>query len=256
MRCGLADEDAAITAGSALKQWQSVRQFHSQSLMLGVGTSRRHISVLVVSHDCVRALLVEKWATQKVLPAFFASENERAGMHNELKGILGRETQPLHRKRDRILLLSAGLDNFPGASVPRSLMAALAEHGVDLTDDNPRAAFDPSDLEHYDFLICVDRQVRERLLNFAEIRSRSESEREQTERLSYSEYEKKIIVAGNNQLGIEGQSVIENDVIQVPKMPDIDLLHPVVLAKHLPEVLKQVDKLCHWTLAHLDLLGL
>jgi hypothetical protein len=135
-------------------------------------------------------------------------------------------------------------------------MAALAEHGVDLTDDNPRAAFDPSDLEHYDFLICVDRQVRERLLNFAEIRSRSESEREQTERLSYSEYEKKIIVAGNNQLGIEGESVNENDVIQVPKMPDVDLLHPVVLGKHLPEVLKQVDKLCYWTLAHLDLLGL
>jgi hypothetical protein len=36
----------------------------------------------------------------------------------------------------------------------------------------------------------MDRQVRERLLEKVKFRSRSEREREQTERLSYSEYEK------------------------------------------------------------------
>jgi hypothetical protein len=32
--------------------------------------------------------------------------------------------------------------NEPGASVPKALLVAAAERGLDLTDDNPRAAFD------------------------------------------------------------------------------------------------------------------
>ena len=45
-------------------------------------------------------------------------------------------------------------------------------------------------------------------------------------------------------------------IVEVPKMPDIELLHPAVLEKHLPQVLQQVDKVCYSTLEFLARLGL
>jgi hypothetical protein len=133
-----------LTASSALKQWQRARQFHANSLKFGVGTSHRYISVLIVSNDCVRALLVEK-TIHKLLPAFFARQaasDDACGDEQQVELV----SQSAPNKSDRLLLLSAGLNNEPGAPVPTSLLAAAAEYGVDLTDDNPRAAFDPSDL--------------------------------------------------------------------------------------------------------------
>ena len=40
-----------------------------------------------------------------------------------------------------------------------------------MTDDNPRAVFDASDLEYMDFILCVDSQVRDRVLEIASFRA-------------------------------------------------------------------------------------
>ena len=50
-------------------------------------------------------------------------------------------------------------------------MNDLLSSGVDLTDDNPRAAFDASDLEYFDFIVCVDREVRDKVLEIASLRA-------------------------------------------------------------------------------------
>ena len=232
-----AGEDARteISANAALDIWQRAREIHAHSLKFGVGTSRRYVSVLVVSNECIRALLVEK-TLQKLLPSFFADAegDDAAEMGSQARaGALGGDAMPefipakggdtyegkkdgytftegeqglgyyfdkgsfracnfsqsftsssettmrdkwgvssaAPRKSDRLLFLSAGLTNEPGASVPPALVRAAAEHGVDLTDDNPRAAFDPSDLEYYDFILCVDREVRDKVLTLAALRA-------------------------------------------------------------------------------------
>jgi len=237
------------------------------------------VSLLVVSEQCVRALLVEK-KMQQLLPAFFDSANE--GNNGELESRATDrksewELRATEKKSDRLLVLSAGLRNLPGAAVPKSLLIAAAERGIDLTDDNPRAAFDAEDLEYFDFILCVDGEVRDKLLQMAALRAggsdrvadpdvfsassfvpssasaSASSSSSLTERLSYEEYERKIILAGS-YAGLEGFE--ESKIVEVPKMPDIELLHPAVLEKHLPQVLQQVDKVCYSTLEFLARLGL
>ena len=60
-----------------------------------------------------------------------------------------------------------------------------------------------------------------------------------TDRLSYEEYERKIILAGSHS-GLEGPDV--SDTVEIPKMPDIKLLHPALIGKHMPLVMQQVDE--------------
>ena len=81
---------------------------------------------------------------QQLLPAFFAADDElvEGARRAEVVGRLGQDEVPALKKSDRLLVLSAGLHNEPGAPVPVPLLAAAAERGIDLTDDNPRAAFD------------------------------------------------------------------------------------------------------------------
>jgi len=85
-----------------------------------------------------------------------------------------------------------------------------------------------------------------------------------TDRLSYNEYEKKILLAGNDAGVARQKGGGDSDggdggvggAIEVPKMPDVNLLHPAVVARHLPGVMVQVEKLSSWTLHFLARLGL
>jgi hypothetical protein len=56
------------------------------------------------------------------------------------------------------------------------------------------------------------------------------------DRLFYEEY---IILAGSHS-GLEGLDV--SDTVEIPKMPDIKLLHPALIGKHMPLVMQQVDE--------------
>eukprot|EP00802_Teleaulax_amphioxeia_P007595 Tamp_07602.p1 GENE.Tamp_07602~~Tamp_07602.p1 ORF type:complete len:361 (+),score=43.31 Tamp_07602:637-1719(+) len=217
LRCQSGGNDAEVTAAEALKRWQQARHLHAHTLKFGVGTSRRYVSLLIVSEQCVRALLVEK-KMQQLLPAFFDSANE--GNNGELESRATDrksewELRATEKKSDRLLVLSAGLRNLPGAAVPKSLLIAAAERGIDLTDDNPRAAFDAEDLEYFDFILCVDGEVRDKLLQMAALRAggsdrvadpdvfsassfvpssasaSASSSSSLTERLSYEEYERR-----------------------------------------------------------------
>ena len=58
-----------------------------------------------------------------------------------------------------------------------------------------------------------------------------------TDRLSYEEYERKIILAGSHSAPLVELDVSET--VEIPKLPDIKLLHPAVLAHHMPLVLQQ-----------------
>jgi protein-tyrosine-phosphatase len=278
LRCqeGTGGEDSSLTADSALEQWRRARQFHAQTLKYAVGTSRRHVSLLVVSNDCIRALLVEKFM-QKLLPAFFAADDELAG--SELGSSGGGVPAP--KKSDRLLVLSAGLRNEPGAPVPVPLIAAAAERGIDLTDDNPRAAFDSEDLEYFDLILCVDRDVRDKVLEMAARRaggsdrvadpdvfsgasfaeaSSSASPSSLTRRLSYDEYEKKIILAGGDvEARAQGRLSMmhdKSDAIEIVALPGVRLLEASLVKKRLPQVLEQVADASYWTLELLARLGL
>lgn len=83
---------------------------------------QRPVSLLFVSGRCVRALLAEKLMARLSLEAGLTS------------------SPPAHQgPSDRLLVLSAGLDNKPGAPIDRDVMAAAAELGIDITEDNPCA---------------------------------------------------------------------------------------------------------------------
>lgn len=87
------------------------------------------MSLLFVSGSCVRALLAEKLMLQ----------------HMALSGLMDQQSSSSPSKAgpaQRLLVLSAGLDNAPGAPVGRAMMAAAAEAGIDLTEDNPCARLD------------------------------------------------------------------------------------------------------------------
>ena len=92
-----AGEDARteISANAALDIWQRAREIHAHSLKFGVGTSRRYVSVLVVSNECIRALLVEK-TLQKLLPSFFADAegDDVAEMGSQARGRTESRGQP------------------------------------------------------------------------------------------------------------------------------------------------------------------
>ena len=71
-----------------------------------------------------------------------------------------------------------------------------------------------------------------------------------TDRLSYSEYERKILVGGGdisvqqdgrqNTMRLAGGEV---EVIQVPKLPDVKLMHASVLSARMPGVWAQVRQM-------------
>jgi len=269
--------ESSLTVDDALEQWQSARQFHPQSLKFAVGTSRRYVSLLVVSNNCIRALLVEKYM-QLLLPAFFAAEDElaeSADLENRVSSVAGYG----EKKSDRLLLLSAGLHNEPGAPVPVPLLAAAAACGVDLTDDNPRAAFDGEDLEYFDLILCVDRAVRDKILemaarraggsdrvadsdvfsasSFVETSSPPSSSSSLTRRLAYEEYEKKIILAGGDvEAWAQGCTSLTSEAIEIPKLPDVKLMSASVLSQRLPPAMDKVKKASYWTLHLLARLGL
>jgi hypothetical protein len=62
--------------------------------------------------------------------------------HMSLSGLMDQPSSSSSSKAgpaQRLLVLSAGLDNAPGAPIGRAVMAAAAEFGIDLTEDNPCA---------------------------------------------------------------------------------------------------------------------
>ena len=70
---------------------------------------------------------------------------------------------------DRLLVLSAGLDNAAGAPLQRFVIAAAAEAGIDVTEDNPCARFHIMDLDMFDLIVCLDRGTRDRVLEMAKM---------------------------------------------------------------------------------------
>jgi hypothetical protein len=115
-------------------------------------------------------------------------------------------------------------------------------------------------LEYFDFILCVDSEVRDKVLQMAALRaggsdrvadpdifsaspfisssSTTTSSSSLTDRLSYEEYERKIILAGSHSAPLVELDVSET--VEIPKLPDIKLLHPAVLAHHMPLVMPQV----------------
>jgi hypothetical protein len=117
-------------------------------------------------------------------------------------------------------------------------------------------------LEYFDFILCVDSEVRDKVLQMAALRAggsdrvadpdifsaspfisnsttTTTSSSSLMGRLSYVEYERKIFLAGSHS-GLDSLDV--SDAVEIPKMPDIKLLHPAVLGKHMPLVMQQVEK--------------
>lgn len=103
--------------------------------------SRQFVSVLFVSNKCRRACVAEK-SLAKVAEHYAISR--------------------------RLLILSAGIESKPGDLLPLALVSQARSMNVDLSDERPCACFEITDLDYYDFVVVVDRNVRDKLMEMAE----------------------------------------------------------------------------------------
>lgn len=132
--------ESARVPDSPTALFQSWR--NSRSIASTLDLSRRFVSVLFLSNRCERACLAEK-TLMKVAEKYAISR--------------------------RLLILSAGIDSQPGDLLPLRLVSNARERDIDLSDERPCAAFEATDLDYYDFVVVVDRNVRDRLMRMAEV---------------------------------------------------------------------------------------
>lgn len=128
------------SAEAAINAWKERRNVATRGDL-----TRRFVSVLFVSNNCHRAIMAEK--------------------------ILALRAEQLSISR-RLLILSAGIEAKPGDVLPRSLLLVAARYAINISENQPCAAFDIFDLEHYDFVLAMDRQIRDKLLLKAEAAAR------------------------------------------------------------------------------------
>lgn len=112
-----------------------------------------------------------------------------------------------------------GFDAKPGSNIPREIVEEAARRKIDLSEEQPCAAFNlREDLDMHDFVFCLDRRIREKMLIRAEQISRDL-------KLDYAAWERKIRlvkdIAGDKALT---QSAWELDISKVRcSFPSISL---------------------------------
>mmetsp|Transcript_9952 Transcript_9952/g.42046 ORF Transcript_9952/g.42046 Transcript_9952/m.42046 type:complete len:158 (+) Transcript_9952:271-744(+) len=85
-----------------------------------------------------------------------------------------------------LLALSAGYNTKPGDPIPFPIIEEAAKKGIDLNEEKPCASFSlRNDLENHDYIICLDRRVRSKVLSDAEQLARTLKE-------DYARWESKI----------------------------------------------------------------
>ncbi|EKX50593.1 hypothetical protein GUITHDRAFT_103818 [Guillardia theta CCMP2712] len=214
-----------------IRQWKATRRFDQDALTISGGSSRTFIPVLFVSNMCYRALLAERLMTQ-IIQRLQAPPSSTASAV----------------ALERLLVLSAGLRNAPGEAVPLPLIASAAEKGIDLTHTNPRAAFSMEDLDNFDFLVCMDDEIRDTLLELAT----------QSQTASYDTYEKKILsprtLLANSPLSAEQeqQDGEETGGCEVKPFMAKEKLDEEKLSQAVP----QLRQLCDLTVNFLQDIGL
>jgi len=150
-----ADRAAPTGPEDALRMWKSSRQVKP----IRLDDRKRTVSILFLCDNCWRAIYAEKQ---------LARQADTLGVG------------------DRLLVLSAGFDAQPGAKVPEEIIEEAARRSIDLSEEKPCAAFNLlEDLESYDYIICLDRRIRERMLSRAETVARQY-------RVDYTEWESKV----------------------------------------------------------------
>jgi len=151
----LSDASVPSSAEEALRRWKSSRNLRP----IRLDGSKKSLSVLFICDNCWRAIFAEKQLMKQA---------EAAGVG----GIL--------------LALSAGYNTKPGDPIPFPIIEEAAKKGIDLNEEKPCASFSlRNDLENHDYIICLDRRVRSKVLSDAEQLARTLKE-------DYARWESKI----------------------------------------------------------------
>ena len=125
-----------VTAQEAVRQFQAGRAV-PRVLRECRGPQHGRLALLFLCDDCLRSIYAER------------------ALNRHLTDALSR----------RVLCLSAGLEVAAGAHLPLNWVRAAAERGVDLTDAQPCAQFEPSlELDMFDVVLCMDEAVRTQAL--------------------------------------------------------------------------------------------
>ncbi|CAN8073576.1 unnamed protein product [Agarophyton chilense] len=122
--------------GGLVRAWAQ-----SRSISSTLDLTRNFVSILLLSNRCRRAAFAEKQLLK---------------------------TAERYSVSRRLLVLSAGLYSDPGEVLPWKLIKAAGERDIDLSDERPCAAFNLTDLDYHDYIVVVDRSVRDKLLLMAE----------------------------------------------------------------------------------------
>lgn len=81
---------------------------------------------------------------------------------------------------------ATGFNTKPGATIPQEIIEQAEKRGVDLTEQKPCAAFKfRDDIDMHDYIICLDRRIRDKVLIQAEEIARTDNE-------DYTVWESKI----------------------------------------------------------------
>lgn len=137
IKCNAESTRVPDSPTALLQSWRN-----SRSIAATLDLSRRFVSVLFLSNRCERACVAER-TLMKLAEKYAISR--------------------------RLLILSAGIDCQPGDLLPLRLVSSARERDIDLTGERPCAAFEVTDLDYYDFVVVVDRNVRDRLMRMAEV---------------------------------------------------------------------------------------
>lgn len=178
----MSGDDSMKSPASIARAWNAGRRAKSASDLV----SKRHVSVLIISNKCERALLAERL------------------LHNHACA----------RSRSRRLLIhSAGLQSSPGAALPHALLRFAAARGIAVPEAQPCARFDPTaDFDFYDLLLAVDRDVLQATRSIAERQARIVSG-------SLAEWERKIRLLTD----IEGKFNLPNAarILDIPRFEHV-----------------------------------